>query len=406
MVAYKVLETPLPGVQITTNPNSKYLLVRVYKKELQTTLNRSTGKETVEEAKIWLMENLEELFTSTPKEQGGTRSSIKRVLSQHLEWQRERYQAGFISESSYEGYAKTTRHLIKWFEKNGYKRLSDIQRSSLLNYGLDRINDDGMSPNTANFEIVCIRAWWRWMQDEEILDRPLRVNSVQVAVENRTGGDPFKDGDLKVIYSTIKDWLKEKEKKDNFGGQHVSKYNKELFALFIQLLDESGCRQHEIMNRTWKEISIGTTQTNRKRIICTIAVPHKAKRGVRACVFRGEALVKMKELQRKMCPDAGRDDFIFRNHQTNTLIDASTFSRYWTVIRDKAGLQYKLHTFRSHRITQLILGGVEPQLVGRNLGVSTKQIEKTYLRFLPASHYNNLVQGELPQDKELKMMMI
>ena len=262
-----------------------------------------------------------------------------------------------------------------------------------------------MSPNTVALEIVCLKVWWKWLQDEEILDRPLRVNGVQKAVENRISGEPFASGDLKLIYSTIKDWVKGDTSKPNFAGKSISEYNKHLFLLFIRLLDESGARQHEMWNRTWKDISIGETRSDRKRIINTVKIPQKAKKGARSTVFRGESLVLIKELQVKYCKSFSKDDFVFRSQQTNTLLDISTFSRYWNMIKDAAGVDYKLHTFRSHRITQLILGGVGPQLVARNLGLSTSQIEKTYLRFVPAGHYNKLVQNELPDDKELKRLM-
>jgi len=67
-------------------------------------------------------------------------------------------------------------------------------------------------------------------------------------------------------------------------------------------------------------------------------------------------------------------------------------------------VDYKLHTFRSHRITQLILGGNEPALVARNLGLSVKQIEKTYLRFIPSAHFEKMVQQDLVLDSNLRRL--
>ena len=122
-------------------------------------------------------------------------------------------------------------------------------------------------------------------------------------------------------------------------------------------------------------------------------------------MFRGEALIRIKELQKNMCPNAGPNDYVFRSDQTNQLIDIATFSRYWSIIRQRSGVDRKLHTFRSHRITQLIMSGIEPQLVGRNLGLSLKQIEDTYLRFTPAAHFNKLVQEDLPMDNEIRKLM-
>ena len=147
------------------------------------------------------------------------------------------------------------------------------------------------------------------------------------------------------------------------------------------------------------------TNTNRKRYINEVSVPQTAKRGRRQSVFRGESILLIKELQRKMCPNHSEDDFLFRHHQTNTLIDISTFTRYWSLINERAGTSYVLHTFRSYRITQLILGRTQPQLVARNLGLSLKQIERSYLRFVPAGHFDELVQKEIKEDYELERLM-
>lgn len=407
MGRYQVLDNPLPGIQITTNPagSQRNLLVRVYKKETQTTINRSTGTQDLEEAKRWLMENFADLMGGAQIPRGGGNSSITRLLCQHMEFLSMRQKAGEIAESTLQGYCKCGRHFIKWFALNDYKRLGDIKRNSLKDYGIKRVTNDEMSPNTVNLEIVYIRMFWTWLQEEEILIRPITVNSVRKAVENRTGGDPFDDGDLKLIYKAIDAWLEEAPNTNNFANRTVSKYNKYLFKYFIQLLDESGCRQHEVWSRNWKEIKVGETLTNRKRSICTVSVPHKAKRGARKCVFRGDALLEIRKLQKKECPNADDNDYILRDKQTNTPLSMATFSRYWRNITEKLGMDYPLHTFRSHRITQLVMGGVEPQLVARNLGLSMAQIEKTYLRFIPAAHYNKLVQNELPADKELRMLM-
>ena len=122
-------------------------------------------------------------------------------------------------------------------------------------------------------------------------------------------------------------------------------------------------------------------------------------------MFSGDSLVKLRQLQKQNCVNWSSSDYLFRNLQTRTCVDQSTFSRYWTAIRKMCDLDYPLHTLRSHRITQLILGGVEPQLVGRNLGVSTAQIEKTYLRFVPAGHHEKFIQQHIEKDSELRVML-
>lgn len=405
MASYEKIEDVVPGIHLAKFAKSKFIYCRIYNKETQQYLNRSTGKESIPEARAYVMDNLQSLFQIHPAQRGGGSNSITRLLSQHVDYLRQRQEAGEIAEGTFVAYDKAARHFMKWFVTNKFKKLNDIQRSSLLHYGINRVNDDEMSPNTVNLEVVYIRMFWRWLQDEEIINRPLRVNSVQKAVEKRVGSEPFAPGDLKLIYKTTKEWVKE-ESKSNFGNRRIESYNKELFLLFLKLLDESGARQHEVWNRSWKEVSIGETLTNRKRIINTVAIPQSAKRGARQTVFRGDSLIEMKRLAQRKCVNFSETDYLFRSEQTNTLMDISTFARYWSMIREKCGLKYKLHTFRSHRITQLIMGGVEAQLVARNLGLSLAQIEKSYLRYAPAGHFNVLVQSEIPADNELRSLMI
>lgn len=110
-------------------------------------------------------------------------------------------------------------------------------------------------------------------------------------------------------------------------------------------------------------------------------------------------------LQKKMCPEVKDDDYLFRNHQTNTFVDKSTFSKYWNLIMDKIKLSYSLRTFRSHRITQLVLSGVEIPLVARSLGLSASQIIKTYLRYNPAANWEKLIQPYSKPDNELRMLI-
>ena len=355
-------------------------------------------------AQAWVLQNLQLLFQAEADQRGGGNFSITRQLSAHMDFLEQRHQAGEISKASLTNYQKCGRHWIKWFALHNLKKISELNTKVFKNYGINRINQDGYAPSTVNLEIVYIRMWITWLQTEEILSKAIRVTGVQQAVENRLGKEPFKEGDLKKIYKAIDEWIEDKGK-ENFGGQHVSTYNKKLFRLWVQLLDESGCRQHETHQRTWEEVKVLRTNTNRKRYINELSVPQTAKRGRRQTVFRGEAIFLIKQLQKKECPNWSEGDFLFRNHQTNTLINIHTFVRYWTKINEKVGTSYVLHTLRSYRITQLILGRTQPQLVARNLGLSLKQIERSYLRFVPAGHFEELVQKDIKEDIELERLM-
>ncbi len=382
------------------NPRSRFVYCRVWDKDLQQYSRRSTGKLTVEEAREWTIQNLAELFQLKPSQRGGGTNSIRRHIIDHLEYQRKRLDAQEISEATFICYDKNARHFIRWFADNGYKRLADIKRTSLQEYALNRSTKDGMSANTINGEVTFLRMWWKWLQDNEIIVRPIQVSKLRIGVHHRTSGEAFAKGDLERIYQAIDEFVKD-------SNSQVSEYNRQLFALFIRLLDQSGARQHEVHQLKWKHVAVGQTQTHRERVINHIKVPHSCKRGARVSVFRGLCLLELQGLHEdnELIEGTTPSDYLFRNEQENTPVDRSTFSRYWVAIMKKMNLSYTLHTFRAHRITQLVMSGVETHLVARNLGLSPAQIEKTYLRFAPAAHYEKLVQRDVEPDKELRRLI-
>lgn len=406
---YESLGEVVPGVLLCKFPHLKAIYVRVYRKEKRSYINRSTGKHSIEEAKAWVLENLGVLFQQEAVERGGGTNSITRKLTEHTEHQRKRCNAGSISESTFIVYEKAARHFTKWFPAHGYKRLADIKRTSLQDYALNRTNDDGIALNTANLEVVFLRMWWTWLQETEVIARPITVDKLKPAIEKRTSGEPFAPGDLKSIYNAVNSWVDEDKKDQSIGNglttRSVSKYNKLMFRAFLELLDEGGFRQHEISDRTWKEVIVKQTNTKRQRVINEVRVPHSAKRGFRIQIFQGNSLLQLRKLAKGFCDNWTENDYIFRNKQTNTLIDRSTFSRYWVSINQKCGLEYKLHTMRAHRITELVMSGVEPELVARNLGLSVSQLVKTYLRFVPAGNYEQLIMREKPENKELRTLI-
>ena len=383
--------------------------MRLYRKEQRTYTNRSTGTEDLDKARAWVLSNMASLFTEKAEQRGGGANSIQRLLVEHIEHQRKRHKAGEISEATLVVYERQTAHFIKWFTANKFKRLADIKRTSLMSYALDRVNKDGYSLNTANLQVVYLKMWWTWLMDTEVVTRPITINKLKPAIENRVSGEPFAPGDLEKIYHHLDELVSTKSEKKDIGNnlttRSVGFYNRRLFQLFLQLLDESGCRQHEVLQMTWKDVSVKQTLSNRERVINEIRVPHTAKRGFRVQIFMGKSLLNLKKHQEEHCPNAQPEDYLFRHHQTNTLIDRSTFNRYWTSLLEKANCSYKLHTFRSYRITELILSGVEPELVARNLGLSVSQILKTYLRFVPAGHFDQLVMKEKRSTKELRTLL-
>ncbi|MAR05731.1 MAG: hypothetical protein CL862_01315 [Cyanobium sp. NAT70] len=116
--------------------------------------------------------------------------------------------------------------------------------------------------------------WWQWLYDAEVLSRPISCPKLKSAVENRTSGEPFAQGHLKLIHQEIDNGLNIQKKGVKPGGKlptrTTSSFNKLLFAIFIELLEASGCRQHEIIDLRWSQVRAGETVANRKRVINTL----------------------------------------------------------------------------------------------------------------------------------------
>ena len=125
-----------------------------------------------------------------------------------------------------------------------------------------------------------------------------KIYSVTQAVENRIGGDPFKGGDINLIHKAIDEWLKEDTNKSNFGDNQRTSYNKTVIKYFLLMLEEIGFRQHELIQRIWKDVVIGEIKMHRKRIINKVTIPHKAKRGARVPIFMCQSLIDLKRFQK------------------------------------------------------------------------------------------------------------
>ena len=145
------------------------------------------------------------------------------------------------------------------------------------------------------------------MQKNDIVSRHIEIPKLNPAVGERVKNEPFHPGDLKKIHQGINEFVKGKDKEGMFGRKKET-YNKVLFSLFIQLLEEGGFRQHEVMNRRWSDIKIGETLSDRKRIINTVIVPQRSKRGYRQHVFRGDSLINLRRYAKQNCDNWDSDD--------------------------------------------------------------------------------------------------
>ena len=328
MAKYEVIEQVVPKVQLVNFGRSRYLYARIYDDVTRTYVNRSTGKEDVSEARQWILSNLGDLFQQKATPRGGGNTSVVRLLASHLDYHQRRCDANEIAPSTLLAYQNLAKHFIKWLPSKGFRRLTDIKRTSLQEYAINRVNQDGLTPKSVNQEVMFLRMWWSWMQTKEILNRPMDIPKIRERVGSRTSTAPFEKGHLKTLLLALEEFTNDKK-------SQISIYNRQVFCCFIKLLEQSGCRTHEVLELTWNDVTVGETRDDDKMIVATLSVPMDTKRGRRQCVFRGDILIKLKALHKEYIEESSKSHFLFRNLDSNTVIDRSTFNRYWSTVRKK-----------------------------------------------------------------------
>lgn len=136
---------------------------------------------------------------------------------------------------------------------------------------MNRVKKDGLKPTSANQEVMYILMWWNCLQSLEVITRPIDIPKLKICVGNRISTAPFEKNHLNQLLSAV----------DQFVGESSKKlqYNKELFRCFMHLLEQSGCRVHEVIDLIWNDVTVGETIKDRKMIITILTVPMDSKGG-------------------------------------------------------------------------------------------------------------------------------
>jgi len=389
MTAVEVQEL-VPGISIFKYSNQNNYFVRVYKRDSRTYVRKSLGVSDQKEAISKVMNNLAEYFAvEVKKVNRGDR--LTKVLTEFNEYQRTRRENDLIAEASFYWYNRMTRYFIGWFSKKGYRYLDDIKRHSLRSYCMDRMTE-GLVLSSANQEVTYLRAFFNWCLDEGKIKTPINIPKQRKAVDERLKNPPFKVEDLKALKNGIQALVDASESTE-------ASYNNRLFQLYVELLLSSGARPHEILALRWKDIRIGETESNRRRIVNILEIPEHTKRGSRKCIFRSDCLVELKRLMTKTFGKVQSEWNLFRSLSDSNSQDQSTFRRKWIAVNKTLGLSYKLYSTRSHRITEMVLSDIPLPIIGRNVGCSVKQLSDSYLRYAPEKEMRTLLKER--DDEEL-----
>lgn len=392
-------EEVVPGVAIFQYANQSNWYVRVYKKESRSYVRKTLGTPDRKDALNKVMNNLSDIFSIELKKVNRG-DSMTKVLIEFNEYQRDRCDNKLIAESSFYWYDRMSKYFIGWFAKNGYKYLESVQRHSLKSYCLDRMKE-GLVVSSANQEVTYLRAFFNWCLDEGKIKTPINIPKQKKGVDERLKNPPFRPDDLKALRKGIDEFVKATKGIRSVPLEEM-KYTNQLFKLYMEVLLRSGARPHEILALTWRDVRIGETESDRRRIVNVCEIPENTKRGSRKSIFRSEALAELKRLETKVFGKVESHWSIFRSFNNIQTIDQSTFRRKWTAINKKLGFNYKLYSTRSYRITEMILSDIPLPLIGRNVGCSVKQLSDSYLRYAPEKEMRTLLKEKDDQELHVK----
>ena len=245
---------------------------------------------SVDTAKREILTNLTEWISVKPLETMKGEKLIS-LLVEYNEYQRTRCEIGEIAGSSFYWYERMCKAMSAWFMSNGYRYITQMKRTTLKNYASSRVKE-GLKINSANQEVTFIRSFFTWLQKEGKHDVTMDIPKLRNARDERLHNPPFKKEDLKTIRQSMK--INSEEASTKFA-----KYQEGMFELYVETLLSSAMRPHEALKLTWKDVKIGQTQTNRKRIVNTVDVPSETKTHERITIFQTDALIRLKELQKK-----------------------------------------------------------------------------------------------------------
>lgn len=80
-----------------------------------------------------------------------------------------------LTENSVRSYENLFRHFGKWLQESEIQHTQDLTTQTIKSY-LIHCKENGNKPKTFNSKLKLIRAWVRWMIDEEIIDKDLCKN--------------------------------------------------------------------------------------------------------------------------------------------------------------------------------------------------------------------------------------
>ena len=176
------------------------------------------------------------------------------IISQYLEYNRKRVEAGMIGQATYENkLAAVGVHLRKYLAFKDIERTNQIKVSTFDDYAIFR---GKVSKLTKNKEIIDIGHFLRWCVRQEYLPLKLAseklIQKEKVTEEDLMANPAINPHDWALITAAIRKWRVA-------GNSHTNpktRYWRALFHHFCLVMKQTGLRPIEMKNLRWKDIEL------------------------------------------------------------------------------------------------------------------------------------------------------
>ncbi len=241
-----------------------------------------------------------------------------------------------------------------WTEHLGGLRVDQVKRVH-VNRFVERRLKSGLSPRTANLDIIALRNVLKRAVDEGLIQRlPTEgLRPLKTSVRKRP---LFGHAELEKLCVAAF----ETRKNDTGEVVPVTK-NAQEFVDYVKLLAYSGARRNEALALRWPDVDFEREQL-------TIGADGDTKnRTARVLDFNSKLRVHLRDMEKRKAPDS---DWLFPSPQRGQKdLGARTFQESLKLVRTQAEMaDFKFHDCRHHFISMAVMSGVDIMTIAAWVG--------------------------------------
>jgi integrase len=252
----------------------------------------------------------------------------------------------FIATAKKPGTVDKERSILAlWTEHLGGLRVDQVKRVH-VNRFLERRLKGGMSPRTANLDVISLRNVLKRAVDEGLIQR-LPTEGLRPLKTTVAKRPLFGPAELEKLCATA--FL---TRKNDAGADVPVTKNAQEFVDYVRLLAYSGARRNEALALRWSDVDSERGQL-------TIGASGDTKnRTARVVDFNAKLRAHLQDMAKRKVPDS---DWLFPSPQRGKKdLGARTFQESLKLVRAQAGMpDFRFHDCRHHFISMAVMSGVD-----------------------------------------------